>query len=280
VRGNATLHAGYVHIAGLIDSNAVITADRITIAPSAIINGSLTYTAESEDSLKIAAGAAVKGGISWEPPEVDERETTYTRLILRIASMLASFIFGIMVVRLFRPYAEESFNQLYNRFAVSSAAGLVGLICFFLCLLVLLISLLFLTAGLLIIVLSSEMTGLGMLFLVFSILMIPITSFTGITGGIILYSGVIVVAYLIGHLIARLFRPTARPLSAGSLFIGLVLLLVLFSVPYAGNILYVAGTIIGAGAILNGIRHCRREKLPSGSESASETPGSSVSKDQ
>lgn len=270
VGGNAKIEGDKVYITGEFDGDVEIKASLIEISPPAVINGNLTYTTKVEDSLKITPGVDIRGETIYKPPKPKEQaKKSYTSFILRISSMFAAFIFGVIVVRLFRPYAMESFHQLKDRFVMSSAAGLLGLLGLIFFVIILVISAFFLLIGLLMLDSESGLTGVGLLFLVFSSLMIPITTFASVTGGIILYSGKVIVAYVLGFLIIRAFTPKPKGLSATSLFVGLIILLILFTLPYVGTVVWILATIIGAGAILLGIRHCRKERTP---EAESPTP--------
>ena len=259
VDGDLQVSADEVYITGEINGNATITAPAIVITPPGTIVGDLSYVAPDKDALKLVAGARVNGETEWLPPEEPESESPYTGYIVRIATLLAAFLFGIIVVRPFRPYAEEAVGQLCGRPAMSAASGLLGTIGLVICIVILMLSLAVMASGYLILRLSSEGTGWGMLFLVVSTVLVPITSFASITGGVILYSGKVLVAFVLGHYVVRIVKPKSRALTASSLLIGLIILLILFSLPYLGTLLYAAVSIIGAGAILLGIRYCRRQ---------------------
>jgi len=255
VQGNVQLNGDRVVITGQIDGEVTIEAVEISIEPSATINGDITYISESEEKLTLAPGADVRGEIFYRTPTATEAQRNYTLRVLQIANILAAFILGIIVVRIFRPYAEESFRQLCSRFIASLASGLLGVIGLAFCLLLLALSILLLISGL--VLMQGDISGMGMMFLVFSILMIPISSFTSVTGGLIYYSGTIIVAYVIVYLLITIFKKDNRRLTASSLLLGLVLLGVLFSIEWIGGIVSVTTMIIGAGAIIMGIRYCR-----------------------
>jgi len=55
--------------------------------------------------------------------------------------------FRLIVVRIFRPYAEESFAQLKSRPSVALAAGVLGVIALVVCVFILLLALAFMIAG-------------------------------------------------------------------------------------------------------------------------------------
>ncbi len=259
VRGNADITCSRVVISGVITGDVTIDAREIEIVAPAVITGNLSYTSEQQARIETDKGVSIGGQISWKTPEQQKSESEHenlTRFLLRISAALAAFIFGLIVVRIFKPYAEESFSQLRTRFSVAIAAGVLGVIALFVCVIILALALGFMIAGWILV--ASELAPIGSIILVFSTLMIPISSFLGITGGVILYSGKIVVAMLIGWLIMSRARQQADPLSKGGLFIGLMILALLFFIPYVGTALYIIVSVIGSGAILLGIKNCHR----------------------
>jgi len=126
---------------------------------------------------------------------------------------------------------------------------------------------------------ASELAPIGSIILVFSTLMIPISSFLGITGGVILYSGKS--WSQCGSGISFYPAPGLRfdPLSKGGMFLGLMILALLFFIPYLGTLLYIAVSVIGGGAILLGIKNCHRpvwgspQGMPASSSSQAEGQG-------
>jgi len=96
----------------------------------------------------------------------------------------------------------------------------------------------------------------GGLMVIVAILLLPITSFLSVSGLVIFYSGKIIAAFVLGGLIVKRGEPA---LSAGPLLLGLALITVVFAIPYLGFLLYVLTGIVGAGAIVLGIRHCQPE---------------------
>jgi cytoskeletal protein CcmA (bactofilin family) len=270
VKGNLKGCAGRIELSGVIAGDVDIQADQIAIIKPAVILGKLTYTSENEAQIDLADGVTIAGGTTWLKPEKKDAEEAandrYTELVLKISSLFAAFLFGIIVVRLFRPYAEESFEQLRTRFSVAVAAGLLGVVLLMLCVIVLVFALATMIAGM--VVINTDAAPFGALILIFSLLMVPITSFLSITGAIVFYSGKIMVAFLIGYLIVGRIRQTSNPMSKSALFLGLLIAYGLFMLPYVGFTFYVIISIIGAGAIILGIKHCRKPLLE-----APSTPG-------
>jgi len=261
VKGNVKASCGNFDLTGVIVGNAEIEADHITISPPAVITGNLIYTSKNKADIELDKGVTITGTTTWNLPAQKEEEESgqhrgLTAFVVRISSLLAAFIFGLVVARVFRPYAEESFNQLRTRFTTTIAAGLLGILVLVLCVIVLLVSLGAMLAGYVII--KSGLAPIGSLVMIFSILMVPVTSFATVTGAIVLYSGKILCGFALGHLIMSRARPGTALLGSSGLFVGLVILSLLFAIPYAGWVLYIAACVIGAGAILLGIKYCRK----------------------
>ena len=259
IRGNADVHCERLVISGVITGDVTIQAHEIEIVAPAVITGNLSYISEKQARIETDKGVSIGGQTTWKLPEEKKEESKHenlTRFLLRISAALAAFIFGLIVVRIFRPYAEESFAQLKTRFSVSVAAGVMGVIALVVCVIILMLALAFMIAGWILV--TSDLAPVGSIILVFSTLMIPISSFLGITGAVILYSGKILVAMWLGYLILSRARTEVDPLSKGGMFLGLLILAILFFIPYLGTLLYIIVTIVGGGAILLGIKNCRR----------------------
>ena len=101
--------------------------------------------------------------------------------------------------------------------------------------------------------------------LLFTALLVPVQASAGtvnvatVSGGIIFYSGKIMFAFLVGYLLARIFKSEVALLGKAQLLFGLIILALLFAVPYVGLLIYLLVSIAGAGAIVLGIKNCRAE---------------------
>jgi len=262
ILGRAECYGETVRITGQVGGDLQVEADKIVIAPPAVIRGNFTYNTDSEDRLTLEPGVTIIGSTTWQEPEVAEEDDSggLPEVAYAIANLLAAFIFGIIVIHLFRAHAEESFQQLRSRVSVSVAAGLLALLGLMLAIVVLLLSL----GGTVVggILLSGDLAFLGVCLLVLSILAIPISSFVTVTGAVIFYSGKIIVGLVLGHLILKLVRPQSSRLSKSALFIGLIVLSIATALPYVGLVLCLLTALVGAGAIVLGINICRRGEQP------------------
>ncbi|MBD3402918.1 hypothetical protein GF420_08475 [candidate division GN15 bacterium] len=281
IRNNADLEAERVEIKGTIEGNVTVTANRLIVMPPAVIQGDLTYITTDTSDVDIAPGVTVLGETTWRTPKVSEEEddsSPLTESLLRIASLLAAFLFGIIVVRIFRPYAEESFKQLRHRIGVSIATGFLGVFALIFCTLILFIAVISILAGI-VLVGSGGLAIFGAPLLVVSILLVPITSFLSVSGAVVFYSGKIIVAFVLGSLLVKP-RDGIGALRASALLLGLAVLGLAFAIPYLGFLVYLGVSIVGAGAIILGIRHCPRTHDSSSDDSSSSRPGPQPAADQ
>lgn len=255
VRGDAYLRADKIRIEGTIEGNARLFADTIVIAPPAVIQGDLTFQTKSESALVIEPGVTILGSRTWQPKEIAQEDEgfDFSSLILKLSGLLAAFLFGIIVVRIFRPYANEAYKQLRTRLPAAIATGAVSVLGLAISLLILVLSLLGLLVGT---VLAGKATGavFGAPVVIVTILLLPITSFLSVSGLIMFYSGKIIAAFVVGGVLSR---SQESPLRAGRLLLGLAVLTLLFAIPYLGMLIYFFVGIVGAGAIVLGIRHCQ-----------------------
>jgi len=266
IKGNVFSAGTTVRISGLVEGDVEVRAERIAILPSAVIKGSLIYKSEKEDALELMGDATVIGEITWdsgkdgaEVEDEDEESDFLSGAILLVSDLFAAFLFGIIMIRLFPRYAEESVNQLRKRASVSLAAGLLGLLIAVACAVVLVLALIGSLAGG--ILLSSGQILASAILLILSTLTIPIASFGAVTGSILLYSGKIVFGMLAGYVILRIVRKDIWTVSKTALFIGLLILGAVCAIPYyIGPLIAVLAALTGCGAIVLAIRKLSQEQ--------------------
>ncbi len=224
VLGKVFCAAGTIRVTGQIGGDVILKGDKITVSPPAVIRGSLVYRTDEKDQLTIEPGVTIIGATTWEPPELEKKDEDtgiLSTIAYRIASLFAAFFFGIIMISLFKGYAEESIEQLTRRSTVTIAAGLAGALALLVAILVLVLSLIGTLAGN--ILLSGDLALVGVVLLVVSILLIPIASFVTVSGAVILYTGKIIVGLVIGYLVLKPMRPGIKPLNRWALLLGLVL---------------------------------------------------------
>lgn len=260
IKENLKITAGTVTLSGTVNGNVDIEADVIRIIAPAVIKGDLNYKSENEAVIELESGVTVLGATNWSLPDDrdgDGEVGALTVIIVNFSKMLAAFLFGVILMSLFKKYAQESVMQLHRRPAVATATGFLSLIIYTLSALILVIAAALVLLGVTLIYGNDAAVGVPLLSL--SILMVPITSFVTVSGGVLFYSGKITIALIVGYLLFKLGRPSPPYLGKLQLFFGLIVITLIFSLPYVGFLLYVLASIIGGGAIVLGIKYCRKE---------------------
>ena len=252
-----------IDITGHFKGDLEIQSGDITIGPSTVIEGNLTYLTPREDMIKISDGATIIGETVWEEAEdedVESEDSILSATVIAISKGLAAFLLGIILLPLFRPYVVESCNQLRSRFALSFASGILFSIIWIFCLV------LFFIVGLLVIIGSFAVTGddpiAGIMLLIFAGPLLPLSAFVSMAGGIAFYTGTIIVGLSLGALITSRARNDLSQISIRELIIGLSImtppLILSFVIPTVISFLCILIMLAGAGALVLGVRQCRR----------------------
>ncbi len=278
VRGDVTIKAAKIDLSGQIEGDVDLEAgESIRIRPPAVIHGNLTYTCSNELDLGDESGITILGEVTHlEPVDSEEEEgegTTATAL--RFSLLGAAFLFGLILVHLCPTYLSQAFEQLHHRFMASAGAGLLTAAVALMCALVLIVALALSLVGL--ILTASDQVAGGMLLLIFSTLLLPITSFACVSGGVLFYVGKLLPAWLIGYGLVRIFKKQPKQLGKWQLLIGLTVLTSFYVIPGGGILFYLAAGIVGIGAIVLSIREIRRRSQPPKPEQANEPPVDNVS---
>lgn len=262
VRGDVTIRAARISLSGRIEGDVDLEAsESITIRPPAVIHGDLIYTCSNELDLGDETGITVLGEITHvEPVESDDDEEGTTATALRFSLLFAAFLFGLILIRLFPTHLTLAFDQLHHRFMASAGAGLLTAAVVLMCSLVLIVAIALSLVG--VILTSSDQVVGGMLLLVFSTLLLPVTSLACVSGGVLFYVGKLLPGWLIGYGLIRIFKKQPKKLGKWQLLIGLTILTGLYVPPGGGWIFYLAAGIVGTGAIVLAIRENRRRMHP------------------
>jgi len=261
VEGNTKASGTKIYLSGTFEGDVNLQGENIKILPPALIKGDLSYISENQAMIDLASGVTIIGNTTWDLPESafeDETSTTFSTVITLLSKLLAAFLFGVILLMISRKYLSEAYYQLKDRVAVSLATGFLTFIIGIFCLVILFASLVLLIVGSILI--SGEQAFLGALLFVLSTLLIPLTSFGAVSGGLLFYSGKIIVAFLFGALLIKSIKPSTSFLSRTQLFTGLFVITLVFAIPYLGILLYLFSSIIGAGAIVLGIKNCRHDQ--------------------
>lgn len=259
VKGNSDIKGKNIFLTGTFEGDVKITGENIKILPPTLIKGDLSYTSENQAELDLTSGVTILGNTTWDLPEDtdDTGETSdgWNTFVIMLSKMLATFFFGIILLAISRRYLAEAYSQLKNRMAVSLATGLLTVVIAIFSLVILIFSIIFMVVGSLLIGGDSSFTG-AVLFIL-ATLLVPLSSIGTVSGGIVFYSGIIMIGLGLGYFLVKLMKPQATFLSRTQLFIGLAIVTIIYTIPVLGWIFYFLASITGAGAIILGIKHCR-----------------------
>jgi len=271
VGGNLKVYGKEVRLLGNIEGDVFIEAERIIISAPAVINGNLTYESKTEAQID-SSGVTIVGVTEWikENEIADEEAGQLRNTVVIFSEILAAFMFGLIVLIPGRNYAKVAYTQLKERFAVSLATGFITVFLFCLAaFMTLLTSFLFLVGFALA---SGETPAAGAIVLIFSTMMFPVSAFGAVSGGILLYTGKILLAFFVGTFLVQLTKKSPVLLSKTQLLLGLIVLALIFAIPYLGIVLYLVGSMTGAGAIILAIGKIKFEIDNTGSASGNSKP--------
>ncbi|HEX2897340.1 MAG TPA: hypothetical protein VHP63_04740, partial [candidate division Zixibacteria bacterium] len=225
-----------------------------TITSPAVIKGNLIYHSPKEARIDTAGGVVILGTTEWVPPDTEDKgESSMLRnVVVTTSELLAAFLFGLLILIPFRRYAREAVDQLSQRFVVALASGLITVVVFMFAILVVIVSAITFLIGYGLI--SGDAPAAGALVLTLSTIILPISAFSAVSGGILFYVGKIILAFLVGNVIIGAIKKSSVRLSKTQLLLGLVALAVVFAIPYLGFLIYILGSLTGAGAIIMAIR--------------------------
>lgn len=122
--GNVRIGGGEVYLNGPIAGEVMINADSLTLGPSAVIEGTLTYTSPKE--IVMEGGAMVKGEVNRKPRTDSAGNALFGTVIL--AKLLMMLAGGLFLALIFRRYAMEMANTAYKEPFKEMGRGLVFLI--------------------------------------------------------------------------------------------------------------------------------------------------------
>jgi cytoskeletal protein CcmA (bactofilin family) len=226
VKGNLDISGDNAIVSGIIDGDVRITAQKILIAPPAVIKGNLIYTSLKEATIE--EGVVIQGEKIWEPPkkeeEKDDEGISIFSIVLKFVLFVMALITGLLFIYLFKEHTRESSKQILENFWVTLARGLLAFIVF--------------TAGVIV--------------LIILILGIPIAVLLIGLGVILFYIGKIYVSISLGRLILKALNREKIYALGWELFCGLIILTVLFQIPFLGWMIYIGAFILGSGAAISG----------------------------
>ena len=226
VKGNAKLGGSDVIISGTVEGNVDIDAENIVIIPPAVIKGYLHYTSLKEATIE--EGATVLGGIEKQAPKEDDDKDddgiTVFSVIFRILLTVMTLITGLLMILFFREHTNEAVLHIERKFWVTLAVGCLSFIVF--------------TAGALV--------------LMILIIFIPVAIFLLCLGLVLFYIGKVYLAILVGRKLLQLLNNGKKYALGWEFVLGLVVLGIVFIIPYLGWLVYIFAFLIGMGAAVGG----------------------------
>ena len=220
VEQGARVAAGEILVRGTVHGDADIIADRLELAPGARMTGDLRY--RTRTPLSPEAAALVEGVVRYDEP-VDEQEERGAAwgVVLWLWQTLAALLAGIVVVALFRRGVQGLAASIAEETTLSALLGFSAFL------------------------LVPVAAGIAMVTLVG----LPIGIAAALLFGLALYAAKLPLAVCIGdRLLGLAGRPGASPYAA--IAVGVLLLYVLFAIPFVGWLFWLAATWLGLGAMV------------------------------
>ena len=213
---------GEAVISGTINGDVSIDAEKVTLLPTAVIQGNFTY--ESEKEARIEEGAQIKGETSWKKPKPKEKKEKAAQnfLIYKSLSILALFLTGVVLTLLSGKFVKSAKDRVLSSFLKSLGLGFVFMVCIPIAILILLVTLI----GIPLAVIS-----------IFGYL-------------VLFYLAKVFVGMAVGEKLILALKKQGGASWVWSLLLGLIILTILTNLPYLGWIFYVVILFAGFGAAL------------------------------
>ena len=232
IGGDLLLGVRSARIEGLIKGDMNGGVDSLTIAPTASIQGKLTYISENEANIQ--SGAQIGGKITHELYIVKERLTAGIRLGLwgKVIGFLMALVLGIIIVLLAPKRVKAVTESIRTRPWASLGWGALILVA----------------------------TPIAVGIVCITIIALPLGLIALAHYIIAIYLTQLFVGLLIGQLIIGAFRGVeTRAALVGALAFGLAILSLLRLIPYLDFFIGLATVLFGLGAIFVSERKLRTE---------------------
>jgi cytoskeletal protein CcmA (bactofilin family) len=226
IAGKAYVNGGNVTIAGRIDGDVTIIADKISITPDAVIGGELNYTSQTKAT--IASEAQIAGEVKWKKKSRSSDSSGYSGMIPRPVGPFWSLIFfagsllmGVAMILIRRNQVVEIVEEIKKNAALDGLIG-IGLI--------VVVPVVLFLIGITLVGIPIAIAG----FAIYAFVFFAAKIFVGIT---------------IGLLLLGLLKKNGRISLGWALLVGLILLAISFKIPILGWITYFLAWAVGAGAL-------------------------------
>jgi len=225
VGGNLKGSVGTLVISGVVNQDVSITAENITLMPTAKILGDFKY--KSKKQAKIESGSQISGETIWTKQELEKEEKsqgifTAKSLITKTLFLLALMITGVVLTLIFKQNAYQAKQAVGKSFLKCLGLGFVFMVCI----------------------------PIAIIILIVTIIGIPIAIITIFAYAILIYIAKIPVATFLGDKIIKALGKEGEPSLFWSMILGLVILTILLNIPYLEWLIYFVVLFTGFGSIL------------------------------
>ena len=217
---NAIIGAGNLTIGNRIGGNVNAGAGEIKLTSSASIAGDLQYYSSSK--AQIQEGAKVTGKVTHKIPTKISPAPIFGVgfFVLLIFEIISALIVGLILLKFYPNFINTTIDIIQSKTLNCLGIGLLGVI---------VIPIIF-------------------LILLFTIIGMPLGIIIILSYLIYLYLTKIFVSFFIGRRFLKLFGASFK--SGWTLLIGLIIFVILTSIPFIGGIIYLLLLFLGFGALL------------------------------
>ncbi|MFH1891703.1 MAG: polymer-forming cytoskeletal protein [Candidatus Zixiibacteriota bacterium] len=231
VLGNLQIEADEVVISGTVDRDVDISAGKVTIDRSAVILGNLTYS--SPEKATIADGAQIEGDTKYKKKTAGDTEDSFSSFFETAILFVGAYIVGLFLIGFCRRPCCSTRDIILSDLPRSFGFGLVLFI----------------------------VVPIALVLALVTVIGIPVGVVALLLYVILFYVSKLFVALAIGDKLLSTLSSSPGPKSqALALLIGLVVLTILFNLPYIGWMLYLLTVMVGLGSILMAFNRCRKAK--------------------
>jgi len=213
---------GSLVISGIIDGDVNVKADEISIMPDAKINGNLFYKSKKE--AKIEKGAQITGETKWTkviPKKKKGGGLTGGKLLIKFLFLCASVATGLFMLLVAKKEVKAVKESIFKDFLKNLGLGFVFVICI----------------------------PVAAIILLFTVIGTPISIIVIFAYLILFYIAKIFVGFALGEKVLQIFKTNGVPAPVWSLIVGLLILYILFLIPYIHWIVYLLTLFVGFGSV-------------------------------
>lgn len=235
IGGKLTVRASDALISGKIGGDVDIKADRITIVAPTEIAGKLRY--RSKEEIKIDSGVVITGGVekvNLTPEELAAEKESGINWPFRIGLFLCSLVTGLILSVLINRHTRTAEGFVVSKPLICIGIGFIG----------------------------ACVAPIAIFILLITIVGIPIGIMLLFALTIFFYTAKIYIAIAAGRMVVKLLGRGKEIKIGWALLIGLVILTILFAIPYLGWIAYFGVVFWGIGATVLAIQQCRHFPAP------------------